>query len=182
MRGSALEAIVRRSADKAKDAGLWLVQTGPRFAGKVTGPAGEAQGRLVAAGALDFIGDLHGRAVTFDAKSCAIKTAFPLKDIRPHQAVIVKRAHRRGAVSFFLVEFSALAGGPRYFALTWPVLEPYWRPFYHSGSADGSSSIPLRVFEAECLEVGCKGKTLDLAGAIEALAAEVTQPSAIGAN
>lgn len=170
MRGSALEALVRGSAEKFEDQGLCLHQTSPRFVGRI-GQDGQAVGRVTGKGALDFFGDYLGRFVTLDCKANAIKTSFPLKNIENHQAKIVKGAHERGAVAFFLVEFTKLDSGPRYFALTWPTLAPWWNPYRASQyfGGDAPQSIPLKVFEAEALEVRLNRRTLDLLGCIKAL-------------
>lgn len=171
MSGNNLEALIRASADKQKDAGLWLLQTGPRFVGKVSGD-GMASGRVIGRGGLDFIGYHGPRFVTFDAKSCANKTSFPLANIEHHQAVIVKKAHESGAIAFFLVEFSKL-DQPAYYAMTWPALKPFWdakrKADYCGGTAP--ASIPLRVFEAECLKVARTRAGLDLVTCIETLTA-----------
>lgn len=171
MRGSAFETMARKSADKARDEGLWLAHTSPRFVGSV-GPAGEASGRLVALGALDFIGDYRGQAVTFDCKSTETRTSFALRLIKPHQALIVRNAHARGAIAFFLLELDAKAKGPAYFALTWPVLEPYWRAWHYPNPLSDDeppASIPRAVLEAHCPRVTRKGSTLDLCAAISGL-------------
>lgn len=170
--GAALEALIRRRLPDYKAEGLALEQNSPRFAGKV-GPRGQAKGRLVSKGGLDFSGHLWGRAVTFDCKSTMGKS-FPLneRNVKPHQARRLREAHEMGAIAFFLVEFSELADGPRYFALTWPVLAPYWeaidRARYVGGKAP--ASIPLEVFKLSCSEVS-KGKGgLGLVEAIAGLA------------
>lgn len=163
-RGSALEALVRKSAKALEREGLRLAQTSPRSVVMKRHGSGLAEVRQMPTGDLDFVGDLRGRLVSFDAKSTQQKTRFPLSNIKRHQQVIVRKAHERGALAFFLVEFSTLAGGPRYFALTWPVLRRFW-----PAGGDPEPSIPLAVFEAECLEVKRAGAVLDLVGAVRQL-------------
>jgi penicillin-binding protein-related factor A (putative recombinase) len=160
--------MVAKSADRCRDAGLSLSQTSPRFVGRV-GPDGRAQGRIVGTGQLDFVGDLRGRLVTFDAKSSRHTTRLDLRLIRRHQAVILKRAHQRGAVAFLLVELGAGTPAPVYFALPWPALAPWW------GAADygGAQSMPRAAIEAEGLPIQRTGKTLLLLPVVEALAARV---------
>lgn len=162
--GSKLETLVRKSADAQRPQGLNLAHTSPRFVGRI-GPKGEAQGRVVGKGTLDFIGDYRGRMVTLDAKSTKTK-GFPLRLMKRHQTVIVKNAHQRGAVAFFLVEFSDT---PDYYALTWPVLAPWWARFDLLGDP---ASIPRDVFERECPTIPKTGATLDLVGVIERLTLE----------
>ena len=163
--GKALEDLVKKSAKALEPEGLRLKQTGARFVGKV-GARGRARGRVVESGDLDFVGDFRGFGVSFDAKSTQVNTRFDLKLIKKHQAVIVKRAHARGALAFFLVEFSRLEAGPRYWCLTWPVLRSWWDAFDHDGEP---ASIPAAVFEAECLEVVRAGNVLDLVAAVRQL-------------
>lgn len=167
--GAALEARKRLPAYKAE--GLALEQNSPRFAGKV-GPRGQAWGRLVSKGGLDFSGWYWGRAVTFDCKSTGGKS-FPLneRNVKPHQARRLKEAHEMGAIAFFLVEFTDATGEPLYFALTWPVLAPYWEAFDRARYVGGKApaSIPLNVFRQSCREVGRGKSGLDLAGTVEQL-------------
>jgi penicillin-binding protein-related factor A (putative recombinase) len=171
--GAALEALVRKRADAYKAEGLDLEQGSPRFAGTVDGQ-GRARGRLVAKGGLDFSGDFWGRRVTFDAKSTKGKS-FPIdpkRTVKPHQARRLREAHERGAIAFLLVEFSELPDGPRYFALTWPVLAPYWEQADQARYLGGKAapSIPLATFEASCARVVRTGAALDLVAVVTYLA------------
>lgn len=111
---------------------------------------------------VDFTGDLGGRAVAFDAKS-ADGTTLAISDLqkRQHQIDEIRASHARGAVAFYLVELRG--AGPRYFALTWPVLEPFL-------AGTGRRSITLDVFAARCPEVARHGPLLDLVAAIKAVA------------
>jgi recombination protein U len=170
--GAALEALIRKRLKEYKDEGLALEQNSPRFAGTV-GPRGQAKGRLVSKGGLDFSGHFWGRAVTFDAKSTGGKS-FPLneRNVKPHQVRRLREAHEMGAIAFFLVEFSELPEGPRYFVLDWPVLAPYWeaidRARYVGGKAP--ASIPLDVFKQSCSAVVRDKGGLDLVAVIVAKA------------
>lgn len=162
--GKALETLVRKSADAQRPQGLNLAHTSPRFVGRV-GPNGEAQGRVVSKGTLDFLGDYRGRLVTFDAKSTKTKS-FPLRLIKRHQATIVRNAHQRGAIAFFLVEFTDTGA---YYAMPWPVLAPWWGEFDMMGDP---ASIPRQVIESECLAIAKERGRLDLVGVIERLTKE----------
>lgn len=166
--GKALEDLVKNSAKALEPEGLRLKQTGARFVGKVAA-RGKARGRIVASGDLDFVGDFWGRGVSFDAKSTSVNTSFALRLLKKHQVVIVKHAHARGALAFFLVEFSELDGGPRYFALTYPVLKSWWDRFEHDGTP---ASIPFAAIEAHCHEVKRAGNVLALVGVVRDLLGE----------
>lgn len=153
-RGSSLEALVAHSAKGLDAWGLCLRQTSPRFVGRVL-PGGQAVGRLMGHGGLDFAGDWWGRAVTFDAKSSKLKTRLPFDNLKEHQVEIVRGAHERGGIAFFLVELAALER-PRYLALTWSVLRPWW------DRRLVDKSIPVPVLLERCPEFHLKGKRLDL--------------------
>lgn len=172
--GAALEALVRRRAEDYRAEGLDLEQNSPRFAGRV-GPGGQARGRLVAKGGLDFNGDFWGRRVTFDCKSTTGKSfpVDPKRTLKPHQARRLKEAHERGAIAFLLVEFTEAEAFPLYFALTWPVLKPYWEPVDRAryiGGKTATTSIPLATFEASCAVVKRGRSGLDLIPTIVYLA------------
>lgn len=181
MRGSALEALVRRSAKRQEVSGLHLTQSGPRFIpGRAIGPRGEVAGRVIGAGALDFSGDLNGRAVTFDAKSTESRTRFDLRLIKSHQATIVQRAHARGVVAFFLIEMDS-KGTPKYFALTWPDLAEPWQRFQQQAAgyvaADkAASSIPVAQLERGVEVIMVRGN-LDLVRAIREVMARGVSPA-----
>lgn len=154
--GDKLEALAKRSA---KAQGLTLNQTSARAV--VTGRQnGRPVSRVVAAGELDFTGHLDGRYFTFDAKSTK-RLNFGLPLIKPHQATICKNRQSEGAIAFFLVELSTFPGGPRYFAVPWPALAPYW-----AGQQWTAPSLSLKQLEQSAVEVRQRGKLLDLAGAI----------------
>lgn len=167
-RGSSLEALVAASAKNLDAWGLSLRQTSPRFVGRVL-PGGQAVGRLMGHGGLDFAGDWWGRAVTFDCKSCRLKTRFPLDNLKDHQVEIVRTTHERGGIAFFLVEFAAL-DTPRYLALTWTVLRPVWE---HRLT---ERSIPIDTMLARCEEFRFKGRRLDLLDGLTRLDAAEPPP------
>lgn len=148
------EELVKASAKAQRAAGLDL---------KKTSPSVNAFGHVQGGGQLDFEGDLRGRAVKFDAKSCA-GSCFPVGNIQEHQRKRVRDAHGRGAIAFFLVEMRDAPGGPRYFALTWPALQPYLL------EDAPRKSVTIAGFGARCVEVRRVGGELDLVAAIEAVA------------
>jgi penicillin-binding protein-related factor A (putative recombinase) len=154
--GTDLEKIVRDSVESCM--GLSIDQVSPRFVGQVF-PDGRVSGRFAGKGLLDFVGDLHGQSVYFDAKSCD-GTNIPLSRLEPHQIARVERGHERGAITFFLVAFQEPK--PRYFALTWPMLAPF---LDEDRKPAGRKSIPLSFFTdvaSVAIEIHPIGKTLDL--------------------
>jgi recombination protein U len=161
--GKALEALVTRSARRQ---GLEMRRNTPGMTVVGRDASNRAVGFAHNTGRLDFEGFLaSGQHFTFDAKS-AKGQSFPLRNIKRHQAVIVRRTAEKGRMAFFLVEMTEAKGGPRYFALCWPTLQPFWdRKDY-----GGSQSIPLSVLERECLEIPFDGRHLDLVDALEQIA------------
>jgi recombination protein U len=163
--GSNFEALVRRSAKAQAEAGLQLPQRSPRTVGRVDA-GGRITGRVVGVDSLDFDGDYLGRRVTFDCKSTQNKSSFPLGMVAIHQAVIVRKAHERGALAFFLVEFSSSG---QVYALTWPMLRPWW----DNRDYGGRRSIPFAVFERSGTLVARIGRArlLDLVDLVQRLQA-----------
>lgn len=172
MKGGVLEQLIARSAARQREQGLWLLQTSPRFipAG-VIGPRGETSGRVIGAGGLDFHGDWNGRAVMLDAKSTESRTRFDLRLIKPHQAVLVKNAHARGALAGFLVELGARSPAAEYYLLTWPLLAPWWAAYQQAEAGlttTVAASIPAHVLSS-AVRVRRERGQLDLAGALAQL-------------
>lgn len=174
-RGSRLEKLVWASVAHLAPLGLALHQTTPPFKPLKFLPNGQVQGYFISHGQLDFYGDYHGRFVTFDAKSCQLRTRFPLDSLHEHQVEIVRKAHERRAIAFFLVEMVAVADGPRYFALTWDVLGPFWRAHQLApirgkrGKKSAGASIPYPILATRCIEIRPVGALLDVHAAIQAL-------------
>lgn len=164
MKGGALEKLVKASADRQRNEGLSLTQTAPRFIGK-PGADGIATGRVVGTGQLDFVGDWRGRAVSIECKSTRHATRLDLRLIRRHQAVILRRAHERGAVAFLLVELGAGSPSPVYLAVPWPTLAPWW----NAASYGGAQSIPRAALDAGSVTVPRRGNYLDLVATIRAV-------------
>lgn len=162
-RGKSLETLVERSA---RAQGLHIEKNSPRSV--ATGKR-DLQGRMlnitIASGKLDFHGHWRTKYFTFDAKSCAAGTRFPLADIAKHQEVICRHRHAEGVVAFFLVEFTQ-PGQPQYFALTHPILKPYWDARMAWGEP---ASIPRAAIERYCPRVALTPRGLDLVGIIEQL-------------
>jgi recombination protein U len=173
-RGSRLEKLVAASIVNLEAFGLALYQSTPPFKPLKFLPNGQVQGYFISHGQLDFYGDLDGRFVTFDTKSCQLKTRVPLDSLHEHQVAIVRGAHRRKAIAFFLVEMVRADGGPRYFALTWDVLGPYWRcnelaPLRDRKGKPETASIPFDVLASSCLEIRERGFFLDMLDAVKRL-------------
>lgn len=162
--GSALEMLVENSVFHAEKEGLSLKRTTPPFVGRVD-KSGKAIGYLAAKGGLDFTGDLWGQAVYLDCKVTAKpRLAFDETCLKPHQIDIVREAHSRGAIAFFLVE---LVDGldSDYWALDWGVIAPFWVEFQQGGR----KSIPALEVKARAHPVKLKAAGLDILGAVKAI-------------
>ncbi len=161
--GTRLENFTRDSAKKQESLGLSIRKTSPPVMGRIQSD-GSIKGRVVSKGDLDWTGDFNGVAAKFDTKSCAGKASFPLNLLKRHQVVILKNAHARGVVAFFLVELTAL-GPPVYLRLTWPILEPFWK----EAEGGGAQSIKLVVLIQSCKPIpmfGSRKRYLNLAETI----------------
>jgi penicillin-binding protein-related factor A (putative recombinase) len=173
--GSSLEQLVKESAKAQRPLGLRVRKHGPEFAGAHL-RGGQAVGHILGRGGLDFEGHLNGRWCGFDAKATLSKTAFPLDNVKPHQVSHIRQSAELGAIAFLLVEFAALTP-PRYFAVDWPALEPWWTP-YNLGTKGARASIPLAAFQGgplvRPLEMKRAGKLLDLVDAVEQVASRMT--------
>lgn len=163
-KGKALEALIQRSAERQQCAGLHLAKTGVGFAYQGRSADGRMVGIATNKGQLDFVGHYRGRLVTFDAKSCD-KPRLPLEMLKRHQVTIVKNRHTEGCVAFFLVEFTQ-GDVPEYYALTWPVLQPWWNQYSTNGTP---ASIPWVWFEQTAARIRRSPTGLDLVDVVDRL-------------
>lgn len=56
----------------------------------------------------DYNGIYKAKYLDFEAKECALKTAFPLKSIHVHQLRHLDAVLRHGAIAFLIVRFTEL--------------------------------------------------------------------------
>jgi len=54
----------------------------------------------------DYNGIYRGKAIDFEAKETKSKTAFPLKNIHPHQIQHLQRVLRHGGIGFVIIRFT----------------------------------------------------------------------------
>ena len=54
----------------------------------------------------DYNGVYRGKAIDFEAKECASKTAFPLASIHPHQIKHLESVLKHGAIAFVIFRFT----------------------------------------------------------------------------
>lgn len=171
MKGSALELLVKKSADRQASAGIWLARVSPRFAGRVEAD-GRAAGRLVGTGLTDLVGHIRGRALYLECKSTE-HNRLDLALIRQHQAVLIERAHQAGALAGIVAELGARSAAPAYYLIPPELLARYWRPYWAEQAGYGQpapGSISRAVLDAEAIQIRRDRHGLDLVSAVEALA------------
>jgi recombination protein U len=177
-RGRAFQKLIKASAEQQADKGLCLDQTSQGFAATGRTADGQVIGRATTVGPLDFAG-IYARAnrwavhVEFDAKATAVPR-LDLSKLPKHQVHRLKRLHEARAVAFLMVGFYT-GDQVEAFALTWPVLEKWWRPhraWKDYGQGKAVASIPKLAIVAHCLQVPRAGRgRLDLVTTIEQLMA-----------
>lgn len=94
----------------------------------------------------DYNGVWNGYYIDFEAKETTYKTSFPLQNIHEHQIRHLQSVEKQEGIAFFIVRFRALA---RDFFVPFHVIEQCWQQMEQGGR----KSIPLKIFEAEALEI-----------------------------
>lgn len=161
--GKAWQRIIKASIELypvVDDHGLDLDETSPGMA--VTGRTydGKAIGHVKAPGALDYTGAyVRPRKapwpIEFDAKWTKHASRFDLALLDGRQVRRLKRKHGCRYLAFFLAGFyddDQLVA----YAITWPVLEPYWTAWqrYRDGRGDRApASIKRAELEAQAYRV-----------------------------
>jgi len=179
--GRDFEDLVKASAKALKPHGLNLRKFEPTVIGQ-HGRDGVVHGRVQGAGPLDFEGWWRHLWVGIEAKSTD-KPRFPLDMLTKGQPKRIQAAHESGAIAFVLVEWRT-PKGPRYFAVDWPTLEPWWTPYdlqgkygdpgataRAAGSTKAAASIPFARLAADAFEVQRAGNVLDVLAPVRWLAA-----------
>lgn len=139
-RGAAFEFAIEHSNNVYEHLGLALVKKRPtpvKILGTTAG--GKVHGHLEKRSTVDYDGTLPGgKAIFFEAKECALPERFPLDSLAEHQYEHLAAAHRLGAVSFLLIEFTARR---TVYLVPFKTLERYWHRWKTDGSR-GTASIP----------------------------------------
>lgn len=161
--GKTWQQIIRASIELQAvkgDHGLDLDETSPGIVVTGSDGAGRRTGFAKAPGALDYVGAyVRPRKcpwpIEFDAKWTKHPSRFDLSLLHPRQ---VKRLHRKHASRFLAFFLAGFFDGQDLvaYAITWPVLEPYWVAYqrYQDGYGDKApASIPRAVLEAQCYRV-----------------------------
>lgn len=95
----------------------------------------------------DYNGIYKGRYIDFDAKENHNKTAFPLKNIHPHQISHLKSIIEHGGIGFLIVSWNAY---DEYYLLPMDIIFEYWDK---ANKDDGRKSIPYEVFKEKAYPI-----------------------------
>jgi len=88
----------------------------------------------------DYNGIYRGKYIDFEAKENHNKTAFPLKNIHPHQMEHLNSIIKHGGIGFLIVAWNLYN---EYYLLPFEVAKEYW----DNSFKDGRQSIPYDVFK-----------------------------------
>lgn len=103
----------------------------------------------VPSGLCDFVGTsklLKGRTIVFDAKECALKTRFPLKNIKPSQMDHMRETIDHGGIGFIIIWFTEL--NETYF-VPYQFIVGYWEDA-EMHPDERNKSIPLADIRESC--------------------------------
>ena len=108
LRGSALEEMINYTVEDLKQRGLALIQKIPT---PITPIEIEKETRHITLAyfdkqsTVDYIGNIQGIPVCFDAKECQTDT-FPLANVHEHQISFMKTWEEQDGISFLLILFT----------------------------------------------------------------------------
>ncbi len=108
LRGSTLEDFINRTNERYREKGLALIQKIPT---PITPVKMDKEHRHITLAyfeqksTVDYIGNVQGIPVCFDAKECKTDT-FPLANVHPHQLRFMADFEEQRGVSFLLLYFS----------------------------------------------------------------------------
>lgn len=140
-RGKKLEKLIDDTNEYYKLLGEATVEKIPTPF-KVIGMAGPYSKGFFERGYLvDYIGNVKGHAITFDAKETN-EVSFPLKNLHETQFDFMEQWHYNGATVFLVVHFKRY---DKYYRLKFETLEKYW----YEALNGGRKSIPYKEFENE---------------------------------
>lgn len=150
--GRSLESLINYASEQYRQKGIatiqkistpWVVQrSGTRIVGAF--PEGPST--------VDYMGDYDGHSICFEAKQHKAATAFPLKNIEPHQIEFMR--NWRG-IKFFIIEWIHYK---EVYRVSWDTIIRYWDVAENTG---GRKSIPYSDMQHEKLIKSGRGISLD---------------------
>ena len=108
LRGSTLEEYVNRTNERYREQGLALIQKIPTPITPVQIDKEHRHIRLAyfeQKSTVDYIGNVQGVPICFDAKECASET-FPIQNIHSHQVEYMKEFEQQQGIAFLIIYFS----------------------------------------------------------------------------
>lgn len=94
----------------------------------------------------DYNGIYKGYYIDFDAKECASKTSFPIKDVFLHQSNHLKAIKNHKGIGFLLIRFN-------YYNKTFIIEIDQFLKFKNKAEKGERKSIPYEYFVNNCIEV-----------------------------
>ena len=96
----------------------------------------------------DYNGIYRGKYIDFEAKENHNKTAFPLKNIHPHQITHLRQIVKHGGIGFLIVAWNKY---DEFYLITTDIIFDYW-----DNQDEGRKSIPYSVFKekAHLIKIG----------------------------
>lgn len=96
----------------------------------------------------DYNGIYKGKYIDFEAKENHNKTAFPLKNIHPHQITHLRQIVKHGGIGFLIVAWNKY---DEFYLITTDIIFDYW-----DNQDEGRKSIPYSVFKekAHLIKIG----------------------------
>lgn len=88
----------------------------------------------------DYNGIYRGKYIDFEAKENHNKTAFPLRNIHPHQMTHLENIIKHGGIGFLIVAWNLYN---EYYLLPFEVAKEYW----DKAIDEGRKSIPYDAFK-----------------------------------
>ena len=92
----------------------------------------------------DYNGVYRGKYIDFEAKENHNKTAFPIKNIHPHQMAHLESCIKHGGIGFLIIAWNLYN---EYYLVPFDVAKEYWD---NSNTDEGRKSIPYQTFKDRC--------------------------------
>ena len=108
LRGSTLEELINQTISQYDQQGLALIQKIPT---PITPVQIDRESRHITLAyfekisTVDYIGNVQGIPVCFDAKECSVDT-FPLQNIHEHQVEFMEKFEKQDGIAFMILYFS----------------------------------------------------------------------------
>ena len=126
LRGSTLEELVNQTIHQYDQQGLALIQKIPT---PITPVEIDKESRQITLAyfekisTVDYIGNVQGIPVCFDAKECSVDT-FPLQNIHEHQMEFMEKFEKQEGVAFMILYYSHKNV---FYYMTFRELKKFWQ-------------------------------------------------------